>query len=245
MKYYILGVLFLLTGCFTFRPSPEGFEEKQIQTENFSFAVWEKNTIESGKPFRLYIEGDGNPDPKYQIAKYFASIDESPNVIYTARPCQWNKDKICETEPSIYGANRFDIDVLQEIQELTEYLMRKHHAPSIEVVGYDGGAVVALNLAAKLPVTRIITIAGITDIDAYARYHGIKQSKDHTHFQPYEHIGTLAAIPQIHYVGSADQETPIRLVERFISKMPQPKSAKVLRVPGVDHTNWEGVHLDY
>ena len=242
MRKILIGLVFLLTGC-VLKPAPEGFEERQIQTEHFSLAVWVKDTIQQGQPFRLYIEGDGDPNPKYQIAKYFASIDDTPNVIYTARPCQWSKDKICKTRPNIYGIDRFHPDLIQEMQELTEYLIKKYHAPSIELIGYDSGAVIALELAAKLPVSRVITIAGITDTSAYALYNGIRLPDDAVN--PSEHLSVLSTIPQIHYVGADDDITPRRLVERFVSKMYNSKSAMVKVVSDTDHTDWEGTRLDY
>ena len=242
MKKILFGFIFFLVSC-ALKPSPDGFEERQIQTEHFSLAVWSKNTIQRGQPFRLYIEGDGNPNPRYQVAKYFASIDETPNVIYTARPCQWSEDKICTVKPNIYKEDKFNPDVIQEMQELTEYLIRKYDAPSIELIGYDGGAVIALDLATKLPVSRVITIAGITDTSAYASYHGISIPADTTN--PLDNLPALSMVPQIHYVGSDDDITPRRLVERFVSKMYNPKSAVVKVVPDTGHTNWEGIRLDY
>lgn len=242
MKKMLIALVFLLTGCVV-KPNPEGFEERQIQTEHFSLAVWVKDTIQPDQPFRLYIEGDGNPNPRYQVAKYFASIDDTPNVIYASRPCQWSEDRICTSKPNIYAKDRFDSDIMQEMQELTEYLIRKYRAPSIELIGYDGGAVVALELASKLPVSRVITIAGITDTRAYANYNDILIPFNATN--PADNLATLSTIPQIHYVGSDDKITPRRLVERFVSKMHNPKSAVVKVVPDVGHTDWEGIRLDY
>ena len=242
MRKILIGLVLLLTGC-VLRPAPEGFEERQIQTEHFSLAVWVKDTIQQGQPFRLYIEGDGEPNPRYQVAKHFASIDETPNVIYTARPCQWNEDKICKNKPNIYGRDRFHPAVILEMQELVEYLIRKYHAPSIELIGYDGGAVIALALATKLPVSRVITIAGITDTAAYAEYNGIALPADA--INPADSLPALSMIPQIHYVGADDDITPRRLVERFVSKMYNSKSAMVKVVSNTNHTDWEGVRLDY
>jgi len=242
-KIFSIISLLLLSAC-VFRPDPEGFVEKEIQTEYFSFAVWEKESIQSGKPLRLYIEGDGDPNPRYQIAKYYASTDEAPNVIYIARPCQWIEEKICKN-PSIYGENRFSTEVIGQIQILVQHLIKKYKAPTVELVGYDGGAVIAFALATKLPVSRIITIAGIIDPVTYANYHGLKPFAEYEMFKTMEHLSTLESIPQVHYVGSKDEITPRRLVERFVAKMNNPTAAVVKVVPGVDHTNWEGVQLDY
>ena len=62
---------------------------------------------------------------------------------------------------------------------------------------------------------------------------------------PADNLLLLANIPQIHYVGKDDSITPQRLVERFVHRMKNPKSAVVKVVPDTNHTNWKGVKLDY
>ena len=242
MKYGILLTL-LLSGCAWMNPNPSGFVDKKIETEYLTFSVWEKEGIESGKPLRIYLEGDGNPDPSDKIALYYAEQDPSNNVIYVARPCQWSKDKICQTKPEIYKEQRFHSEIIQEIEEVISYLKSKYKAPKIELVGYDGGATVALNLASQIEVARVITIAGILDTNAYARQNGIPEMPDAQN--PADKLSILAEIPQIHYVGGEDEITPRRGAERFVAKMKRPKSAIVKSVPGIGHSNWKGVKLDY
>ncbi len=244
-KIVCAGLLFFLTGCMLTPPNCENFETKQIQTSYFSIAVWEKKGIKKGKPLRIYFEGDGNPNPQNAVAFDYAKQDPTDNVIYVARPCQWVKDKLCEQKPQIYTSARFHEEIMKEMEELTTYLVKKYQAPSVELIGYDGGAVVALNMSLKVPTSRIITIAGITDIVAYNTYHNITDMDMETTVNPTEDLIFLARIPQIHYVGKEDNVTPRRLVERFVSRMKNPKSAAVKVVPNVKHTNWRGVKLDY
>ena len=242
MKYSILSVLLFLTGCIAIKPSPVGFVEKEIQTEHFSIAVWEKETIEPGKTLRIYIEGDGNPNPRHQIAKHFAEQDMTSNVVYVARPCQWSEDSICKKTPSIYQKDRFHQEVIEEMNDLLKYLTRKHKAQKVELIGYDGGAVIALNAAPTLPTSRIITIAGIVDTDAYASHNEVDLSSAEN---PAKTLSNLENISQIHYVGANDTNTPRRMVERFVAKMHNPKAAVVKVVPYTDHTDWKDVKLDY
>ncbi len=242
---YILITAFLLSGCISMPPSDGQFEEKQIETAHFSIAVWEKKNIQKGQPLRLYFEGDGNPNPSHQVAFDLASADRTNNVIYVARPCQWVKSKICQKQPEIYKNSRFDPDIMKEMQELTEYLMHKYHAPMVELIGYDGGAVVALNMATKVPTKRVITVAGITDINAYLDLNDLPQIEPDNMENPVDNLAMLADIPQVHYVGKEDEITPRRLAERFVARMKNPKSAVVKVVPDADHTNWRGILLDY
>ncbi len=238
----IMGLLFL-TACIIIPPKPEGFIEKEIQTSNFSIAVWEKENIQPEQTLRIYIEGDGDPIPSHLIALDFAKRDTNPNVIYIARPCQWTKDAVCKQKPNIYGQDRFHEEIMREMQELIYYLIKKYHAPDIELIGYDGGAVVALNMAAKSPTKRVITIAGITSLSAYNFYHNLPNVENAE--DPEDNSFVLAQIPQIHYVGAQDEVTPRKLAEHFVAHLKRPKSAVVKVVPDVNHVNWQGVRLDY
>lgn len=245
MKTTTLLLTSLLLSACALPPRADNFEAKRIETGYFSIAVWEKNTIKKGEPLRIYFEGDGDPNPTHKVAFDLAKADSTSNVVYVARPCQWVDDKICKQKPEIYKEARFHTEIMQEMQELTEYLIRKHKAPSVDLIGYDGGAVVALTMAPRVPTNRVITIAGITDVNAYNVYHDLPEMDDEDTENPAQNLAALAPIPQIHYVGKEDNVTPRRLVERFVARMRNPKSAVVKTVPGVNHTNWEGVKLDY
>lgn len=243
MKYGIVLAGLLLSGCAWITPHPSGFVDKKIETEYLTFSVWEKEGIEKGKPLRIYIEGDGNPNPSDKIALYYAQQDPTPNVIYMGRPCQWSADKICKSKPEIYKEQRFHPEIIREIEEVVLYLKNKYKAPEIELIGYDGGATIALDLATQMNVKRVITIAGILDTNAYTRQNDVPEMPDAQN--PADRLATLADIPQIHYVGGNDEITPRRSAERFVAKMQDPRSAKVRSVKGVGHTDWKGVKLDY
>ena len=241
----LLITAFALSGCISIAPSSDKFDEKQIETSHFSIAVWESKEIQKGEPLRIYFEGDGNPNPSNPVAFDLANADNTKNVIYIARPCQWSNDAICKKLPEIYQKSRFHPEIMQEMDELAKYLMRKHQAPTVELIGYDGGAVIALNLATKLPTDRIITVAGITDINAYNLLNGYPVMNEDDMENPINSLSMLSDIPQIHYVGKEDNITPRRLAERFVARMQNPKSAVVKLVPDTNHENWRGIKLDY
>ncbi len=244
MKYLVVFLSFVwLLGCTLFQPNPDGFKKDLIETKYLTFSVWEKEGIQNKKPLRIYLEGDGNPNPSDRIALYYAQQDPSTNVIYLARPCQWSNDKVCKDKPEIYREQRFHPEIIRETQEILLLLINKYQAPYVELVAYDGGATVALNLAHRIPVKRVITIAGILDTESYTYQNNLDEMPDAEN--PADNLLALAQIPQIHYVGSDDHITPIKVAERFVRNMDHPKSVVVKKVPGVGHYNWKGVALDY
>ena len=244
-RLFSLWIASMLSACALSPPQADNMLAKQIETSHFTMSVWEKGDIQKGAPLRIYFEGDGNPNPVHTIAFEFAKKDTAQNVIYIARPCQWSEDKICTKKTEIYQSARFNPEIIAEMHELAQYLVRKYQAPSVELVGYDGGAVIALNLATKLPTSRVITIAGITDINAFNELHDLPLMSEDEAENPADNLVLLAEIPQVHYVGKEDTVTPRRLVERFVSRMKNPKSAVVKVVPDTKHTDWKGVKLDY
>lgn len=244
MRFLLIFSFLFLSGCAgLFPPNPSGFKKNQIETKYLTFSVWEKQTIQPQKPLRIYIEGDGNPNPSDKIALSYAQMDPSDNIIYLARPCQWSDDRVCQEKPEIYKNQRFHPEMIRETEEIILLLINKYQAPVVELVGYDGGATVALNLAPKLPTKRIITIAGILDTDTYTHQNGLPEMPDAEN--PADYLIALSQIPQIHYVGENDSLTPPKVAERFVRLMSNPQSAVVKKVSGVGHSNWKGIMLDY
>ena len=129
------GLLFatcaiLMSGCAGIPDTPDGFNQKTIETEHLSFYTLEKNNMQKGKPIRFYIEGDGNPNPSVPVALRLAERDEHQNVIYLTRPCQYIENELCENE-SIYTNARFHREIVQEMQELSLYFVKKYQAPTV------------------------------------------------------------------------------------------------------------------
>ncbi len=243
-KIFMSGLLLFCTACSGIPQPPAGFEEKEIETEHFRIAVWEKEDIQKNGILRLYIEGDGTPNPKEAMALKLAAKDPYPNVIVMARPCQYVNDEIC-TNSAIWEAERYHPEIMAEMEELTQFLIRKHKAKGIEFVAYDGGAPVAFNLAARVGGTRrIITVAGILDIDANSfKNNNINTETAENAVRQKKSV--IAQIPQIHYVGDKDTIATRRMAERFVSRLKNPRSAVVKVAPDTGHFDWDDVELDY
>ena len=103
----LITILFLVwvAGCAHTLSVPAEFVYAEIKTSAFTLASWQKIT-DKNAPYKIYIEGDGhafnshgrptnNPIPKGTLVRELAFGDNSPNVVYLARPCQYVKSDIC------------------------------------------------------------------------------------------------------------------------------------------------------
>lgn len=240
--WVLFTVLFFVAGCQTVPPAPEGFETVTVETEHFSFRVFQKPLM-PGKPIRFYIEGDGTPNPKEFTALQLAQKDPYENVVYLSRPCQFIDSKVC-TKSEIYTSARFHEEIVKEMMELVIFVVKKNKPSSIEFIGYDGGATMAMLLSTRVPgVTRVVTIAGILDTSAYTTHNNLPQLTDS--LNPADERAALGQIPQIHYVGGRDDVTTRRMAERFVARLYNPRSAVVKVVPSADHDNWNNIAFDY
>lgn len=108
-----------LTGCTTIKV-PAEFVYKEVETRNFTLASWQKVTNPAA-PYKIYIEGDGyafnargkatqDQTPRGTLVRELAFGDDSPNVIYFARPCQYIKSPICSKRH--WTTARFALEVI-------------------------------------------------------------------------------------------------------------------------------------
>lgn len=242
-KLTALILLLLTTACSGIPKAPEGFVMREAQTEHFAIAVWEKEPLHNKRTIRFYIEGNGNPRPDKPVALRLAENDKTPNIVVLSRPCQYINNKLCANQ-DLYTVSQYNPEIIREIEEIVVYYIQKYDAPNVEFVAYDGGAPIAFYMAEKLGrVKKVVTIAGILDLDAYVNKHNLPAFKDAEN--PIKMGSKIANIPQIHFVGGKDTVTTRGMVERFVSKLHNPKSAVVKVAPNMGHTGWENLDLSY
>lgn len=239
----LFAILFLLSGCSNI-VVPPAYVYKEIPARDFTLASWQKITNPSGV-YKIYIEGDGyafnahgratqDPTPKGILVRELAFGDNSPNVVYLARPCQYVKSPICSKRH--WTTARFAPEVIN-----AEYAAVKQIAGDnpVILIGFSGGAQVAgLTASAKqgLNVKKIITIAGNLDHLAWTQYHNLPPLNESMNLESYRK--QFAQIPQIHYVGSDDKVMPSVLVREFVGK-----DTRVFEVRGATHNSgWEEIY---
>ena len=239
-----LIVMFLfLCGCASI-DIPSSFEYKEIKTRSFSIASWQKITSPNSV-YKIYIEGDGyafnargkatqDPTPHSNLVKELAFGDNSPNVIYLARPCQYIKSPICSQRH--WTSARFAPEIINAEYDAVKQIAGKK---PVVLIGFSGGAQIAgLISSAKtgLNIAKIITIAGNLDHLSWTQYHHLPSLNESLNLADYRK--TFFNIPQIHYVGNKDNVMPPVLVKDFVGA-----KARVFVLDGASHNSgWESIY---
>ena len=160
--------------------------------------------------------------------------------VYLARPCQYVSSRECKVY--YWTGGRFDPKVVRSEKQAISKLMTLYQAKTAELVGYSGGAAVALLAAKDMPeITRVVTVAGVLDHAAWTKHHGDTPLKGS--MNPADYKEKLAKVKQVHYSGGLDKNVPSALTEKFVYALGKDSRADIIIVPNASHNkgwveNW-------
>lgn len=167
------------------------------------------------RTLRVYIEGDGHawatrtqpstdPTPHTSLMAQFAAEDPAP-AAYLARPCQFVITGACK--PALWTSERFGRASVDAMNSALNNLKSRYRTESFELVGYSGGAAIALILAGERDdVGQVQTIAGNVDPVTWTKLKNITPLLGS--LSPLEYSARLAGIPQRHLIGQNDEVVP-------------------------------------
>ena len=207
----------------------------------YSVATIQKIT-DKNAPVHIYIEGDGhafnargrathNPTPRSRFMRRMAENDNSPNVAYIARPCQFVTDDKCTTTDWTNG--RFSKAMVDSIASAIKTIAKNR---PVILVGYSGGAMISGLVIQNHPdidVKQWITIAGVLNHSDWTQYFG---DAPLTHSL---NMNTLPRISQTHYIAERDKTVPNELSKRWIGKN------KMVVIPNATHDTIPVMNLDF
>lgn len=219
---------------------------RDIPTEKFIIQSYER-VYTKNQSATIYIEGDGagiesaktfgdNPTPTDPIALRLAAQDGSTNVIWVGRPCQYNKGwkdgKECPVEYST--TKRYAPEVIDTYNQVLDNIKAYYNIPSFDVVGYDGGAAIAVILGSqRADIKSIRTVAGNLDPHTVANLNG--QPYQEGSLNPLDFAAGIANIPQRHFIGKGDTVTPPAVYNSFAQAVSQGQCLNVSLVDNADH----------
>lgn len=220
---------------------------RDIPSEKFIIQAYER-VYKKGNPATVYIEGDGthtiaikafsrtNPTPTDPVGLRLAAQDGGENVIWVARPCQYNKGwKDGKTCPSEYSTSkRFSPEVIETYHQVLDNLKSYYNIPSFDLVGYDGGAAIAVILGSqRADILSIRTVAG--NLDSRTLSYLTKEPYSPESLNPADFAAGIANIPQRHFIGKMDSDTPPAIYSSFLQTSENRGCMNVTLVDQADH----------
>ncbi|WP_256580963.1 MULTISPECIES: alpha/beta hydrolase [unclassified Pseudomonas] len=192
---------------------------------------------------RVYLEGDGHawatarqpsldPSPQHLLMVQLALSDPRPSV-YLARPCQFVSAADCTA--AIWTDQRFSPAVLRSLDQALNRLKRRYGNQDFELIGYSGGAALALLLAARRDdIAQVQTLAGNLSPRLWVSTLGL--SPLHGSLEPLDQAPKLALVAQRHLLGQADRSVPASLYPAYRQALgTQAFCVQSVSLPGVTH----------
>ncbi|HCF6146651.1 alpha/beta hydrolase [Pseudomonas aeruginosa] len=243
----------LLVGCQSPREALQqladahGRKLEILQGQTFPLVMLEPQGTTKATRLRVYLEGDGHawatatqpsldPSPHNLLVARLTVDDPTPNA-YLARPCQFVMAPACE--PTLWTNWRFSQEVVTNLSQVLDQLKQRYGNREFELVGYSGGAALALLLAAQRDdVTLVQTLAGNLSPRLWAQMKELSPLGGS--LDPQDYRDRLAAIPQRHLVGDTDNVVPAVLAKAYLAQLHPYSCGQVAISTATDHQqSWE------
>lgn len=226
--------------------APAWMIEREITADPFVLTSYER-MHENYAPATVYIEGDGlawlsrnsaslDPTPTNPVALNLAAMDKSRNVAYIARPCQFTKmaDEATPCPMKYWTSERFAPEVLEATNAALDNMKRQYDITEFNLVGFSGGANIAALLAAKRSdVVSLRTVAGNLDHRTHSEYHKVSYLENSLNAM--DVAGSLADMPQRHFVGGQDTIVPASLSAKFVQALGSDRCADITLIQEAEH----------
>ncbi|MBP7190236.1 MAG: alpha/beta hydrolase [Rickettsiaceae bacterium] len=197
------------------------FSPKMEKGGRFSLYTYQKIS-DPKAPIAIYIEGDGfivyrdyisnDPTPVHPMLIRLAAMDDRPNVVYIARPCQYTiKENLGVCNSGYWTGKRMSEDSVEAVDDVIRKIAQNR---KIDLIGFSGGGGIAVLVAARNHNVRsMITIAGNLDHVAFNKYH--KTTPMAESLNPIDYVSSVRNIPQLHLSGTNDKAVPPFISENF------------------------------
>jgi hypothetical protein len=263
-KYLLVVIVVFLSGCGKYSlenriqladdlSEKNNFVKKDINTHDFTIRTYSK-IKKPFAPLKIYLEGDGfawvdkytisnDPTPINPISLKLAISDNSKNVAYIARPCQYVQSVQCN---DLYWSDkRYSKEIIENINEVVSQIKKNSKAEKLEIIGFSGGGAIAVLLSSmRNDVTKIITVAGNINHKLLHEHHHIvpmMQSLD-----AIDVVNKVSHIKQIHFVGGNDKIVPLKIAQSFQKKSKVKKNIQIIIIPDGTHTKkWDIMWKEY
>lgn len=258
--FLILTLCLFLSGCIGTSPDGRhalavsiagGMTEKYVEATPFRLTSWQKISSVAGSA-TIYIEGDGlawvtrnkisnNPTPTNPVALKLAAADSAAsNIIYLARPCQYSgrlDNSLCDE--TFWTRGKTSNDVVQAYIKALDVLKQVHGFSGFHLVGYSGGAAIAVLVAGQRDdVLSIRTVAGNISYQAFDALHQTTPASES--IDPMTGANAVMNIPQLHFIGADDDIVTPALYDAWKAASAEKDCLTSALVPDTGHEKgWE------
>lgn len=257
-EIFLYSLVSLVVSCTTFDalmqdPAREvaDWQPLRFDGEHFQIIGWQKPGEMPNKDIRVYIEGDGfawasasqpssDPTPRNAVAMQLARMDETENIIYLARPCQYSARLAAGCDENRWWTSaRYSREVVDRYHAILTQIKAGQGSGRFELVGYSGGAAIAAILAAeRSDIVSLRTVAGNLDSEYVNQIHHVSAMPES--LNPVQFASALH-IPQLHFRGLHDQVVPQAVVQRFMG-VQLTSCARMVEIGQADHYHgWQAL----
>lgn len=235
-------LLFFLAGCAGVSAvDMGGLQYSEINAGKYTIATWSRIS-DKKSPVHVYVEGDGNafdargmptrdPTPRGTMLRRLVLRDNSENVVYMARPCQFVMSDSCVVTD--WTSGRFSADIIDSMAiALKQMVVDK----PVVLIGYSGGAMVTGLIIQNHPdinVQKWVTIAGVLNHSDWTEYF------DDMPLSGSLNLNELPHINQVHYVGTRDKTVPLSLSQKWVAEK------DLITLDGYSHNDFEILQIDF
>lgn len=222
-----------------------GLTKTYIQTKDFTLTAYGRIS-RPGEDITVYIEGDGSawlsptllsgdPTPARPLVLQMAASDPAGNVAYLARPGQYGAGFSPGCDALYWSDRRFSPEVVEAMNGAIDRLCAASRSRKIDLVGYSGGAAIAVLVAARRgDFTSLRTVAGNLDTEAVNRHHGVSPLAGS--LNPIDEAGRLGRLPQRHFAGAKDTVIPPFVARSFLKQAGDPDGRRLVILEDVSHS---------
>lgn len=220
---------------------------KTLDTKPFPLLLGAPAHVPVAARMRVYLEGDGHawatrsqpsldPSPRDLLVARLAFGDPAPSL-YLARPCQFVTAPGCTK--SLWTSRRFSEEVLGSLDQALDLIKARYGNQTFELVGYSGGAALALLLAARRDdVASVQTLAGNLSPRYWVQVQHLSPLDGS--LEPLDYRQRLAQVPQRHLTGAADTLVPTAVMQHYLDGLGAAPCVETASLAGVTHhAGWE------
>jgi len=226
-------ILFFLAGCsslaeeFARNAAGYGFKREVLMGTRFQHVIY-YNTGSVSKTLHIYLDGDGtpwianrpsdDPTPRNPLVLELMAQDPAP-AVYLGRPCYHGLNKTDACSSRLWLKDRYSGDVVASLFSVVRQLLQRGGYDRIAWFGHSGGGTLAALLAARFRQTvSIVTIAANLDLEAWAKYTGLKEPLSGS-LSPAVLLPLPASVRQRHYAGGKDRIVPPALMAKAVEQL--------------------------